>query len=278
MSENVIILSPPRSGSSLLCNIIKNSGFNCFVSDNSNLIGPSEFNPDGYFEDNYLSLLNDQIIRNRFGLDYSFLHAPAFGKPAIRSEFSYDIDNSTLFIPKGFASNVESFTGVNWDNWGLTRMTSGKKWYKCYSKNNLQTGKEIKNAIEEFSNQIKSSKNKVIKDPRLAFTIDLLGIKKAKYIYLKRDHKSHLKSMRRHYGKNIFTELFFDSTNFCSNHFNYKIKFQKYESYIARYDKFIRDYIDDKSFLEISYEDILNRNCNSLKEFLNIDLNLDCIR
>ena len=49
--KNIIVLSLPRSGSSLLANLLESSGYVNYTTDNSHLLNSSEFNKNGYFED-----------------------------------------------------------------------------------------------------------------------------------------------------------------------------------------------------------------------------------
>ena len=75
---SLLIVSPPRSGSSLLSQLIENSGiFSSWSSSNSIIkSNPSEFNQIGYNEDICFTLLNDQLIKCLYGEMYSFLYSP----------------------------------------------------------------------------------------------------------------------------------------------------------------------------------------------------------
>ena len=67
MANRVIVLSLPRCGSSLLTNLISSAGYNVYGSE---LLGPSAFNIDGYFEDTKVTLLNDQLIHDQEYLQF----------------------------------------------------------------------------------------------------------------------------------------------------------------------------------------------------------------
>ena len=74
---NYFILSLPRSGSSYLTSMLLKLGkknFNFFLKIKPNHY---ELNKDGYYENTFVTLLNDQLIRLNYGLKYSFLYPPS---------------------------------------------------------------------------------------------------------------------------------------------------------------------------------------------------------
>ena len=75
-SNKIVVLSLPRCGSSLLTSLIESANYEVYTSKDSQLLGSSGFNKNGYFEDRVLTLLNDQIIRGVFGNEYNFLYMP----------------------------------------------------------------------------------------------------------------------------------------------------------------------------------------------------------
>ena len=126
---NLFIASAPRSGSSLLLNLLSKSKFNLFSFPGSQLLQGSVFNKSGYFEDIKLILLNDMIIKSIYGYKYNFLFPPKFIKNKIREEFDYyKSKQSRLFIPNNFLENLKFYTTHNWDNWGISRMAKNEKW------------------------------------------------------------------------------------------------------------------------------------------------------
>lgn len=268
----IIIISMPRSGSSLLAQLLASSGiYKPFQSPflNSTLQGPSEFNEGGYMEDVYLSLLNDQIIRMKFGLDYSFLHIPSFdnyyslwGKEA-SPNYKYDYDENTVYLPENYEHNPGKYTGKNWDVWGLTRMLkSGDKWYECYSKHFIQTSAGIEHGAEKISNLLNSSnENLIIKDPRLALTLSYFNIKDYKLVFIRRRPFQVYQSMRRHYGNFMFSSLTPFNNKLCSNHFNYKVKYQNFDYYYHTYNLFCQYLIalNPKNSLVVNYEDLIRK-------------------
>ena len=78
----------PRSGSSLITNLLMTAGFSNKIFDNSEFIMKSQFNKDGYFEDINFTLLNDQLIRSTFGKKYNFLFIPTFNSFKRKINFS----------------------------------------------------------------------------------------------------------------------------------------------------------------------------------------------
>ena len=284
-SNKIVVLSLPRCGSSLLTSLIESANYEVYTSKNSQLLGSSGFNKNGYFEDRVLTLLNDQIIRGVFGNEYNFLYMPdtktiqtKFKTKEINSDYFYDLDD--LFIPNNYLEHVKEYTGAEHDIWAITRMLDGGKWNKCYSKNNVASYVDIVAKIKEISEDINSStSNLVLKDPRFNLTLPFFNFSDdVKYIFLTRKKSKCIDSMRRHYGKWLFTETYLPDTNICSNYFNFKIKYQDFDSYYQIYNDAISYALVDKFYIEITYEDILNKNLNALENFIGHKVNRDLIQ
>ena len=285
--NKIIILSSPRSGSSLLTKLIELSGYDVYKSVDSYLLPSSEFNRSGYLEDNLLTLLNDQIIRMVFGADYSFLHTPSMDeiktkfkcKVIEQSNYSYDITDDTLFVPKNYNKHIKQYTGANHDIWAITRMIDNGKWEKCYSKNNVKTYSDIMLKIKEVSKTFNNNKtNLVLKDPRLVLTLPFFNFSDTtKFIYLTRKNTTCLDSMKKHYGINLFTQNYIPGTDICSNYFNYKIKYQTVDSYFNIYNNTIEHVLENKPHIKISYEDILENKVSLLEDFIGKKINTDLI-
>jgi hypothetical protein len=287
MFNKIIVLSLPRCGSSIVTNLISSAGYCNQISSDSKLLGPSSFNSDGYFEDTLITLLNDQLIRMVYGMDYSFIHTPSFNDFQLKSQlplnnplFNFDLTQDTIFTPNEYSNKIKEYSGCDWDVWGLTRMVDGEKWYKCYSKYKVDNYENIKETLNNLVDNINSfSQNLVIKDPRLALTIPFYNIQNCKVIYVKRNKQDSLSSMRKHYGINMFTKNYIPDTEYCSNHFNYKVKYQDFDYYYDTYTSIIENYIKDKDSLIVSYEDLLNKDESSIDSINNhiqgnIDINL----
>ena len=258
----------PRTGSSLLASLIQSAGYNAHIKSDSLFLQPSEFNPDGYFEETGLTLLNDQLIRCLFGMEHSFLYTPHppfnYGyikRFEIDPNFFYDIEEKSLSTPLGFEKDFNSFTGHSWDPWGLTRMINGGKWYRCYQKYGCETGKKIREKILEYSTIFNAPKGLVVKDPRLALTFGVFNVKAPKIIILRRNGESCLKSIRNHYGQHMFTNKLITGEIYCSNHFNYKIKPQKFHDYVNCYESYFSSAtsILGARVLEIDLDDLLTK-------------------
>lgn len=285
-SSKIIILSLPRSGSSFLTNLIKSSGYQVYSSKNSHLLGSSNFNTDGYFEDNVLTLLNDQIIRIVFGNQYSFLYVPSIDvveqKPnSIKDlkDYSYDLDDDTIFIPDNYEENIKEYTGSDYDIWALTRMLKGRKWNKCYSKNNVDTYDNIIKKIKDISNDFNDrSYSTIMKDPRLALTFPyFIFSENTKFIFLTREKTHCINSMRKHYGKNLFTNKYLPNTNMCSNYFNYKIKYQSSDYYYETFNAIIKKHLTNKSFISITYEQLIRKDVSLLEDFIESKINMNIV-
>ena len=287
MPNKVIILSLPRCGSSITANLVSSAGYETNI--NSELLGPSSFNKDGYFEDVQITLLNDQLIKMVYGMDHSFLHIPSLEdfKTKTKSKlnqttFSYDLDESTVYTPKNYINKIKEYSGCDWDVWGLTRMIEGEKWYKCYSKYKLSNFNLINKTLNELVNTINNyPKNLIIKDPRLAFTIPFYRFNDYKIIFIRRSKDKLLESMQKHYGSNIFSINYLPDTNYCSNHFNYKIKFQNFEYYYNTYNSIIEEFIKNKDSITINFEDLLNKDeltINTINNYIQGNININLLK
>ena len=65
---NVAIIGTPRSASSFLAKFLVSQGWTTPRFGDAPEMSASNFNPEGYFENTFLNLLDDQIIRAHFGL------------------------------------------------------------------------------------------------------------------------------------------------------------------------------------------------------------------
>jgi len=284
MANRVIVLSLPRCGSSLLTNLISSAGYNVYGSE---LLGPSAFNIDGYFEDTKVTLLNDQLIKMVYGMKYSFIHTPSLNDFKTKSKtlpvsnsFEYDLDN--IYFPPDYEDKVKQYTGCDWDVWGLTRMSPGRKWYKTYSKYNVKTYKGIIKTLNQINKTIDNiTENVVFKDPRLALTLPFYTFSDYKFIFIKRSKEDTLTSMKKHYGIDLFTSNYLPGTNYCSNHFNYKVQYQDFNYYYDTYTSIIEENIKDKNSISINYEDLVNKNTNTintLNNFIQGNINTNLLK
>lgn len=289
--SNIFIISQPRSGSSMLANLINSSGYKNFVSKNSVLLAGSSQNKAGYFEDVKTILLNDSIIRALYGNEYSFLYPPPTFKrlynsanylSGISNNFFYDINEETLYFPEGFKDNPSEYTGHDWDIWGLTRMIKGQKWYQCYSKFGVADKIGIKETKTEIENTINTSNKLVIKDPRFALTLEIFNFfsnENNKFIFLSRSCSEVIASMQSHYGSKIFQSLYLPNSRYVSNHFNHMVGYMDYQKFFDRYE-FIKSLIVSNQKIDIKYENILSKNKNEIKkleDFLEVNLDLSSI-
>ena len=238
---NLAIIGTPRSASSALAKILVSEGWSVPMFGDAPNMSPSKFNTEGYFESTFLNLMNDQIIRARFGMDHSFLFPPEYSdvtKLGISEDFFFDLDDQSLDIPSDYLESIQLYTGEDWDVWGLTRMLQGGKWHQAYSARSLSSGVSLKASISDFNQYLNEEKGIVLKDSRLTFTLDLFNDSIEKVIVLSREDGGLTSSIRNHYGKNIFTLETHDPFPWVSNQFNYKVKPMSFDSYKSRYMSF----------------------------------------
>lgn len=278
----ILILGAPRTGTSLFARILSESGIKTIKDKSTVKMNSYSFNPDGYFENNLFNLLNDQLIRIFYGKKSSFLYVRK-RKKLINTSFNYDINEKTIFFPKDFSKRINYYTDNSWDTWALSRMTKDEKWYKCYSKNKIETFKEIMERKDYFKKIInhKYYKNFFLKDPRLSLLLDLYAEKKnVKIIHMIRKEKDLLNSIRKHYGKNLFKKKFIYK-NIVSNYFNYKIGYQSFKDYNYYINNHIKKISlnNNISYLRIDYNDLINKKINlQIENFLNRKIDFSCIK
>ena len=269
---NLAIIGTPRSASSALAKILVAEGWSVPKFGDAPDMSPSKFNAEGYFESTFLNLMNDQIIRARFGLDYSFLFPPEYSDVSeleISDDFFFDLYDQSLDIPSNYLETIQSYTGEDWDVWGLTRMLQGGKWHKAYSTRSLASGVSLKTSIDDFNRYLSAENGVVLKDSRLTFTLDLFSDNVDKVIVLSREDSGLTSSIRNHYGKNIFTSQRCDPFSWVSNHFNYKIKPMTLDSYVDRYASFSKALTKNKKVLFLDQSELRSENyLTPLLEFI----------
>jgi len=298
----ILIISKPRSGSSLVARLVQSAGFKPEKSIWSNKtqkvsMNNSEFNKEGYNEDTQFTLFNDQIIRCLYGKDYSFLFAPsktllrkASDISAINKNFYYDLKEPHIYYPKNYLKRLQEIAGHNWDVWGLSRMYRGGKWAQAYKKASCASGKNLNRRLDELRLYLKKhgpDSRRYLKDPRLIFSIlgflNQIKKTKTKILFVNRDKSDLLCSMRRHFGKRLFSKSKIDKTAFVSNHFNYKIKYQSYHTYTDSCEtakNIIKQNVE--FFCEIEYDKIISKRKSSeeiqkLETFLGSKINHNLI-
>jgi len=283
MVNKIIVLSLPRCGSSVITNLISSAGYH--VYSDAGLLGPSSFNQDGYFEDTKFTLLNDQLIKMVYGNDYSFIYTPSLEDfkskvtlPLNQTTFEYDLDD--IYLPPNFENKLEDYIGCNWDVWGLTRMSFGNKWYKAYENYKVKNYEQILIALKEIEDYVNNyNSNLVVKDPRIALILPLFKFNNCKYVFIKRSKEKTLQSMKKHYGKNLFTQNYLPDTQYCSNHFNYKVKYQDFNYYYKNYNSIIEENLKNKESFILNYEDLSDKNViNNLNTFIGGEVNINLLK
>ena len=302
--KNFLIVSPPRSGSSALSQLLESAGYHSpkisLCTDSKIIISPSEFNTAGYNEETAFALLNDQLIRLLYGIKYSFLHSPTGSKitAAVSAtmedndadSFYYDLDESTVIVPQEYLSRLQEIANHSWDVWGLSRMSASGKWHKAYSRHNLASGADVHKRLLEFTSFLLSedvASNIYIKDPRIIFAFPAYAsaLKNSNFsiIFINREPTGLLSSMRSHYGNRLFTDQCIDNFAFVSNHFNYQVQPQKFADYLSAIDLALG--IIKKlgvPVLEISYDKLMKKDfrrdeLSCLASFIDSDVDSDIL-
>jgi hypothetical protein len=271
---NVAVIGTPRSGSSFLARTLVDLGFKLPDLGEEVIMNSSSFNPQGYFESTTVNLLNDQLIRCKFGLKYSFLTPPKVNNHSTEIQqrnFSYDLDLNTVTIPMDYHRNLPFYTGQSWDVWGLTRMLPGEKWHKAYSKFGMATYDDLGSKLESVKSKIQNQSGIVVKDSRLTFLLDLYEGSFAKVIYLTRAEAPLVQSIRAHYGNRLFTDKTHSGVDWVSNHFNYAISPSTFSHFSMNYRNALEEYGSQMDIFVLTQEDLRNgRKADELHKFLEI--------
>jgi len=263
-----IVTGLPRSGTSLVAQLVASAGYKTSLS--GELLGAAEFNSHGYHEDVLFNLLNDQLLRSYYSDTTSFLNPPSMPSVVAREDFYYDIDADSLDLPPYYLENIHSYCPCGWDSWGLSRMTPGSKWYKCYSDRNIADIKGILNSLNRYSKQLKSDPLLCLKDPRFLFTYDKYDLcSTQKVILVQRDYANVLRSMRYHYGNMLFTDNKYPETEWVCNHFNSRVPPVSFESYCSIAESWTQTLQTKYNVLMLCFEDLLaGTNLFLLEDFI----------
>ena len=258
-SENTVILSAPRSGSSYLAATLARGEEPLVDRDLFPTLqisrSESQFNPRGYRESVGLNLLCDQMIRLRMGNRASFLFNRSEEANDKRSvEFDYDLDER-VEIPKDFLRKVRFYTGQTWDVWGLSRMRPGGKWWLAYGHAGVRSGVQVESRWSRFVELLSEPRALVLKDPRLLYLASDLP-ENTRALVIRREPKALLSSMRAHYGQRLFTEKTFPNFDWVSNHFNYRVVPQDFSEFLHNVEKRIRDVQDTRETLIVTTESL----------------------
>ncbi len=261
-TRSIQVLSTPRTGSSAFGKLLVESGFSQVSFSSVGNPTASEFNQNGYFEDSGINLCLDNLIRFSFNSRNSFLFNAGMAPnkeemlSKLKSNFlvKFDLDQSTVIIPDNYVENIKEFTGHDWDVWGLTRMQEGEKWHKAYSRAEVETPEKALNKLQKCFSFLENTDSVFIKDPRLIYLLPLVNTQ-VRGVVIKRDPAEILRSMRNHYGPNLFTERVLHE-DWVSNHFNYKVQVQTFEEYLSIYETFEKYAANNFDIEFIRYEKI----------------------
>lgn len=262
LNTSIQVLSTPRTGSSAMGKLLSDSGFRHPLPTSVENQSASEFNAYGYFEDSVLNLCLDNLIRFSFSDRNNFIYNSGMSPDRrameenllLRQDCRYDLDENTVDLPVDYTSNLKLYTGHDWDVWGLTRMQPNTKWHLAYSRAQVETPEKALNKLHEIVSRLGSSKKAFIKDPRLIYLLPLVQLN-IRGIIIKRNPTEILRSMRNHYGPNLFTNNTFPS-GWVSNHFNYRIQPQEFEDFLNTYRSFEQYALDNFDICFIDYEKI----------------------
>jgi hypothetical protein len=237
--KKLIVLGCPRSGTSLVANILSNSGYDLNCHGKKQLMKKNpKFNPNGYFERIDIVKMNDQLIRLH-GKSHNFLNPP-------NNSLILDESITKKLTDKSINPLQDLYLEEHKDNYiGMT------------NKYDLITQKEL---IEDEMN---SYENWLIKDSRMCYTLPLWNLKNITVIKVSRNPEGVKKSMETHYG-----EIFEKNTIFFKN----KIEKVNFEDYYKKTNELIDLYMNNYGGIEITLNQLINHEFDKLENFLDIKI------
>jgi hypothetical protein len=184
-----------------------------------------------------------------------------------RHHFEYDLNENSVDLPKNYLADIRIYTGHDWDVWGLTRMQPNTKWYLAYSRAGVETPEKALKKLQNIMSYLSNADLTFIKDPRLIYLLPLIRTN-IRGVVIRRNPSEILRSMRNHYGPNLFTKTTF-YTGWVSNHFNYRIQPQEFEDFLNTYRTFEQYAVENFDIDFIDYDKMydlaeLNRLSNSI--------------
>jgi len=243
--KNLIILGCPRSGTSLIANLLNNSGYDVDCKGTKKLMKKNEnYNPDGYFERIDIVKLNDQLIR-LYDKNHNFLNPPN-NNNILNEELINLYKNKTIYPLQDISleHHIENYVGLN-------------------NKIDLLSSKE------KVENEMNSYNGWLIKDSRMCYTLNLWDFKNINIIKIVRNKNEVKQSMINHYGN-----LFDENIVFFKNQLK-KVDFDKY------YDdtnNLIDTYINKYGGIEIKFNDLKNKNFTVIEKYLGVKLNENVVK
>ena len=265
LSSSIQVLSTPRTGSSAFGKLLSDSGFNQPPLMSIEKQSASEFNSHGYFEDAELNLCLDILIRFAFTDRNSFIYNAGMSPDRHSMEenlksrhlFAYDLNEITVDLPKNYVANMKLYTGHDWDVWGLTRMQPNTKWHLAYSRAGVETPEKALGKLQSVMSYLSNADLTFVKDPRLIYLLPLIRTN-IRGVIIRRNPAEILRSMRNHYGPNLFTKKILHA-DWVSNHFNYRIQTQEFEDFLSTYRNFEQYAVDNFDIDFIEYEKMYDR-------------------
>ena len=177
MKENIIVLGLPRSGTSLVTNLLVDAGWDGTADDTCEMISADEYNKKGYFELREIIKINSQLIR-------LINHNCSFLMP---------YDSSMLVDAKNILNQLPDYHIIQTDytkegKWGLQSLVFKK-----------QVIMQKKYMEFKFNTVVKPSW--VLKDVRFCLTLPLWDLENYKIVLTLRKPAEIKKSMINHYGQ-----------------------------------------------------------------------------
>lgn len=104
ITKNIVILGCPRSGTSIVANLIRSAGYDIDCQHTKQLMRPNfKYNPDGYFERIDIVKTNDSLIKE-INSEYNFLNCPS-----LKDIQNYTNSNNSAL--KELISELSSYNG-----------------------------------------------------------------------------------------------------------------------------------------------------------------------
>jgi len=242
-NNNIIIMGMPRTGTSLVTNLLSDAGWNLDAGGIFKMMGKDEYNKKGYFEVRNIIKINDQLMRAN--VPYSSFLQP------------YDVDGD---FPLHEQDYYEAIPMVNdytrRDNWNMAHFRT------------LEQLTQHRNYIEFCYNNL--NQPWAIKDVRFPFTLGQWNLKYHKIIITQRHPDATYASMQ-----NIYGSIFNRSIVYGDHYVN---DFTSFKKYCDIYGSAINSVTQHcKNVFYVDFKELQEGNIQGLELFVGMELNKSVI-
>ena len=237
--DNVLITGYSRSGTSMLAQLLADSGYNAQLDGIFGMISPSKWNKQGYTEFRHVIKINNQLME--------------YCEPG--SSLLYPWPTRHPLVPSS-PCRIETIVREE-DRWNTTY---------------LGDVQEVIYQMDHFAHTLGQVRAPwMVKDPRFTFTLPYWNHKRNwpqfKILVVERDKTELYKSHQNYYGKKMFREHM--------TYLDYDVPKMKFKEFTRRYDTWLNENAPDRTIL--SFDKIIKGDVSDLEDYLQIHISTQSI-